>query len=181
MLTKIQEILRSQGLVRETWATTEQARADKVALYRRYFDGDHDVYLSDEMKAMLQTNLGFHDNYCELVVTTTVNRLLVRGFDGGVETVEAWAGDLLAANRFDGLQLDVHEAVVRDGNTYVLLSYDEDEQRVMMDYEPAYDGSEGMIVVYDRRGRELVAAVKIWLEVNSTRVTINYPDRDWET
>lgn len=101
-------------------------------------------------------------------------------------TVNDWLLDVLKKNRFDALQIEVHEAAVRDADTYVLVDYDEEKQCVRFTHEPAYDGTSGMLVLYQRRSRsEIMCAVKIW-HITSTgsesiadtmRVNVYYADR----
>ncbi|MEM6280578.1 MAG: phage portal protein [Chloroflexota bacterium] len=170
-------MLREARLVRYQWAQDTRDRGEARALAKRYYEGDHRVELSQQMKDMLRTQTGFRNNYCELIVDGLVNRLAVRGIGADNEAATQWADDLRAANRFDALQIDVHEATICDGDSYVLVSYDEESQQVKLTYEPAWDGVEGMIGVYDYAGAELDAAVKVWLEAKRTRVNVYYRDR----
>lgn len=216
MLSYIQSKLG--GLVRSDWHDEVDAWGERVELFRRYDEGDHDANLSGEMREMLRINSTtrqtnsrssgtngfwnlreqFNPNYCGLVVSTMADRLQVDRIEAvmprvvnpqGVEQPESinakrqaqgWADELLSANRFDALQMDVHEACIRDGDTFVVLAWDNDAGRVTMYHEPAYDGDTGMIPVYDRQGRRLIAAAKIWYEAayqSGRRVNIYYADR----
>lgn len=177
MLDEIGKILMGEGLVREGWANDMREWGERVALYRRYYEGDHRVYLTDVMQKLLQSNEGFQDNYCELVVNTMTDRLQLSGVGSDDEAANDWAGEVMRRNRFDALQLDVHQAVIRDGDTFVLVEYDEAKGAVAVHHEEAFDGVEGMMVVYGRKRREIVAAVKIWHEVEGRRVNVYYVDR----
>lgn len=163
----------------DAWTTEQQEIADKVAVYRRYADGDHDANLTSEMKDMLRIGASdfdrFNDNYMGIVIDTLVDRLQVARFDTGNDAANAWVTDLLAANRFDALQTDVHEAAIRDGNTYVLVSWDNAARRVVITHEPAYDGTNGMLVRHDPANRVQVG-LKVWQEGDLTRYTLYYAD-----
>lgn len=215
MLNYVKALLGA--MVRQDWADEVDAWGERVKLFRRYEEGDHDANLSPEMRDMLRissttrsTNSGdgtrgffdlrgqFNANYCDLIVSTMADRLRVERLEAVVpdvrrvdgervvripadgETAQAWADDLLAYNRFDALQMDVHEACLRDGDTFVMLAWDNEAGRVTIHHEPAYDGETGMIPVYDRMGRMMVAAVKVWYEAayqSGRRINIYYADR----
>lgn len=176
LLTDIEQILRGRGLVGDDWATEMDAMGKRVQMYRRYYEGDHEVYLSEQMKAMLRTQVGFSDNQCGLIVDTMTDRLMVRAFQSDDAGANEWAADVMRRNRFDAMQIDVHESVLVDGDAYALVEYDEQTQRVVIAAEEAWDNYTGMMVVYDGRGREIVAAVKVWEAVDQTRVNVYFAD-----
>lgn len=178
-LLAIQEKLGN--LVNDTWADDMQSWGERVKLYRDYAEGNHRAKMTAEMKALLRVSGDqtdqFNDNYCDMVVQSMNDRLTVDAIRSDDDAANDWSAGLLRENRFDGLQMDVHEAAIRDGDTFVLLSYDNDESRVRMTHEPAYDGSEGMFVVYDRQRRGIEVAVKIW-EISEEEKQVNLYYRD---
>ena len=188
MLEQIETMLGS--MVRDEWAAEVEAQGEKVLLYRQYADGEHRAKLTPEMKQMLRISGDaldqFNANYCDLVVATMADRLTVERIEGGDDASE-WAEALLRYNRFDGFQMDVHEATIRDGDTFVMLGYDNDAQMPTFHHEPAWDGDTGMIVVYDRMRVNILVAIKVWYEANPAssgedstddkRINIYYPDR----
>lgn len=185
-LSLIQQVL-AQNLARAAWVADNQERGEKVAKYRRYVDGEHDAQMTQEMKRLLRINnsssAAFTSNKCDDVVATMVDRLEVTGITGDTDEATSWADEVLEWNRFDGMQIDVHDAAVRDGDSYVLVSYDQDAQMPEFTHELAWDGTSGMLVVYKSDARdELAAAVKVWNETNTSpqddiRVNVYYPDR----
>lgn len=182
MLSTIFEML-PRTLVRDEWLTETDDWGDRVKLFRDYYDGNHRSKLTGNMKRMLRISGDAHDqfneNYCGLVVDTYADRLLVERVQGDNDDASMWAYELLERNRWDGLQMDIHEATARDGDTFVLLEYDSDRDRVMFSHEPCWDGETGMIVVYDRRLKNIEVAVKVWYEGldDARRVNFYYPDR----
>ena len=182
MLSTIYEML-PKTLVRDEWLVETDDWGDRVKLFRDYYDGNHRSKLTGNMKRMLRFSGDAHDqfneNYCGLVVDTYADRLLVERMQGDSDEATMWATDLLDANRFDGLQMDIHEATIRDGDTFVLLEYDSDTDRVVFSHEPCWDGETGMIAVYDRRLKNILVAVKVWYEGldDARRVNFYYPDR----
>lgn len=182
MLSTIYEML-PKTLVRDEWLVETDDWGDRVKLFRDYYDGNHRSKLTGNMKRMLRISGDAHDqfneNYCGLVVDTYADRLLVERMQGDSDDATEWATDLLDRNRFDGLQMDIHEATIRDGDTFVLLEYDNETDRVVFSHEPCWNGETGMIAVYDRRLKNILIAVKVWYEGvdDARRVNFYYPDR----
>lgn len=179
MLDKIEDILQSgpSPLVQDDWWIGIERWGRDVAMYRRYYDGDHKTFLTDEMKDMLRSDEGFRDNYCELVVHRMADRLTVRSIETGDEGLDEWVTGTRDRVDYDALQLDLHQAVVRDGDAFVMVEYDEDGQAVDFHLEEVWDNVEGVIPVYDRKRQNLLAAVKVWYEVTGRMVRFYYPDR----
>lgn len=207
MLSAIAAKLMAQGLVNSQWQTDTQEQGELVKLYREYYDGYHRLQLTTEMKKMLNISDDrldrYNCNYCEMVISSMADRLTVEQFDvtgtmvsdnqDSVDPAQEWTKALLDYNRFDALQIDVREAVLRDGETFVMSQYDDASKQVILAHELAYDGEVGTIVIYKRGYDEIAAAVKIWFDVKPTsqevlenetsdnttymRVNIYYPDR----
>jgi SPP1 Gp6-like portal protein len=204
MLDKIAAILMAKGLVSSTWQSEMTLRGELVALFRQYYEGQHRLKLTSEMRKMMQITDErldrYNANYCGMVVSQMADRLTVDTIEAiepspsnatlnpsatgisvghpsterGENAAQQWVDDLLKANRFDGLQIDVREAALRDGITFVLSEFDDDLQRVCLYHELAWDGDCGTMVVYDRQGREIVAGVKVWYEGEYRRANIYY-------
>lgn len=181
MLNNISKIFVAAGLVGETWEQQTKERAELVALFRQYYAGDHRLKLTKEMKAMLQISDErldrYNDNYCEMVVDALNDRLVLDTVQaaGSGEEAQTWAQTLLLRNRLDGLQIQVHEAVFRDGETFIMVQYTDDG--TILARELAWDGETGIIPVWDRRGDGLVAAAKVWWDGDIRRVNIYYADK----
>lgn len=179
MLNDLQRMLGE--MVRSTWSTEVADWGDRVELYRQYEEGEHRSKMTREMREMLRVSGTvtdqFNDNYCEMIIDSMADRLVVAGIDGDNDAATQWARMVLVANRFDGLQMDVHAACVRDGDTFVLVAYDNERQMPTIHHEPAFDGHVGMIPVYDRMARSIVAAIKVWYEADDRRVNVYWADR----
>lgn len=179
MLSAIQEKLGD--LVKSTWADDMDSWGNLVALYRDYYDGNHRAKLTTEMRQMLRiddaTTEQFNANYCEMVVNTMAERLVVTGIAGDNDQATAWCETLLADNRFDGLQVDIHEATIRDGDTFLMAAFDNDKKQVTLAHELAWDNDCGMLVVYDRWLKNILVAIKVWYEGDNRFVNFYYADR----
>jgi hypothetical protein len=184
---QIAQVLQDRGLVDADWAQETIDRAERVRLFRNYYDGNHRAKLTANMRKMLTISGDvldqFNLNYCELVVDTLADRLQVDNLEApDNDEGQAWADGLRNENRFDALQDDVHLATVRDGDSYVMVDYSESEGRTRWTHEQAYDGDEGVIVVYsDHDNSTIEAGIKIWREASfdeSYHVNIYFGD-EW--
>lgn len=208
------DLLRLNAIFKASmyWVTEERQRASRVSRFRKYYDGDHDAKLTPEMKTLLRIqdpNDGFTLNLMPVVVDTKADRCIVQSIDaivdepkGQPEPAEdesediledptrnpsAWIQDRMMSNRFDILQGEVHQASIRDGDSYIMVSWNNDEQRVEWTYEEGFDGYTGMIAYYPSRNvPKMEAALKFWqIQVPAaltgfqymTRCNIYYPDR----
>jgi hypothetical protein len=193
-LSQIQERLVNLQIVRDAWSSDVKVRGDKVALARRYVDGDHDGNMTAEMRAALRVSgdSELNINYMDLVVSAMADRLRVKGIDavtpvmlerGQPNPAQDWVNSVLDVNRFDGLQMFLHRSTLEDGDSYVLVDWDNASKRVRMTHELAYDGSEGMTVIHERSDRRKVAAaVKVWsltgkAYADTIRVNVYFDDR----
>ncbi len=179
MLEAIAAILTEKGLIGSQWASVQTARGDLVRLFREYYDGQHRLKLTTEMKKMMQIADDrldrYNVNYCKMVVDKLGDRLVLDTVENSSDKAQAWAEDIQQANRMDALQIAVHEAVLRDGETFVMVEY-QDGVGIRLCRELAWDGACGILPVYDGRGETLVAAAKVWLDGDVTRVNIYYPN-----
>lgn len=135
---------------------------------------------------------GFTVNMMPTVVDTMMDRCIAIGFDATeddtapakqqpedadlttatapedekkpvINAPASWARDLAEQNRFDTLQGDVHTGAGRDGDCYLMASWDNIKKYVRWTYEPAWDGQSGMLMVYPSRNvTEPLAAIKLW-------------------
>lgn len=182
------------------WIAEQEARAEKVELYRDYADGEHRASLTPEMRAMLriQTEVTrrnadgtveagspFNLNHMDNVITTMADRLTLTGIDGDNKQVSEWIQGVLERNRIDGLQIGVHEGALRDADTFVMVAFDNETGSVTFSHEEAFDGVQGMLVVYpDRMAKTPVMAIRVWpvtteggTLADAYRLNIYYPDR----
>lgn len=182
------------------WVNETSKRGHQVAKYRRYQTGEHDQTLSDDMRKMLRiTDASDAEsltvNYMDVVIQTMVDRLNLTSIDADNEAASKWSQELLTDNRVDGLQAELHEAAIRDGNSFLMVSYDNETKSVKFTFEEAFDGTTGIIPVYRSVNlSKMHAAIKIW-QIDSwdetqaneptganrdtvlTRVNVYYPDR----
>lgn len=187
-LSMIQQVA-NKDMATDAWMTDNQLRGEMVARFRRYMDGDHDANMTTEMRQNLRISTNpdsshpFASNQCDNVIASMTDRLTVTAIEGDNDAATQWSQEVLDWNRFDGLQMDVHDATLVDADSYMLVEYDRDEGMSRFCHELAWDGINGMLVIYASDDREeLAAAIKVWNETRNAsadtlRVNIYYPDR----
>lgn len=170
------------------WVQDQLNRAANVQRYRRYAIGDQDAFLSPEMRALLgvtSTNYSpFADNYQDVVIQSFVDRCLLQAIQApGNDAGSEYFDNFYEYARLDGLQSDIHEAAIRDGDTFAMVTWDEETQQNKVTLEEAYDGNIGMLAFYRSKSIPIMdCAIKIWqiaLDITMnvlTRVNIYFPD-----
>ena len=166
--------------IRDWIAKQEQDLRAGYTLYQRYYKGEQDVHLTNRLRQFLPTDLKFRDNFCGLVVDTLAERLTVQSFASPTdEALTEWAQEIWRLNRMDQEQIVVHSEALLNGDAYVLVDYDAEEQRPRLTYQPA----DTITPRYDSVTRKLAYVAKKWLvQANGqdgpvTRMNLYYPER----
>lgn len=170
----------------------QEARARRVAAFRRYADGNHPANMTREMRELLRVTRNrdvsneFNDNYMDIIISSMADRVALRTIETDTDLGTQWASRLLRYNRIAALEGDIHESTIRDGDTYLMVSYDNDDQMPRFSHELAYDGVSGVAVFYGSPDiSRMLAAVKIWNSIEEiegramivNRCNVYYPDR----
>jgi hypothetical protein len=167
--------------------------------YREYWEGDHAVRLTARMKQFLQNNgfrdnAGFRNNLCPLVIETLSDRLRIAGFTVPGEDVPVsenvvpgdpeaakigpiaqFASEVWARNRGDRLQGRVHENAIGLGDAFVIVEWDELEQRPRL----AYNDPNLVRVWYDPEDADrIVMASKRWVVSNDPQSVLTVNNRE---
>jgi hypothetical protein len=115
-----------------------QDRQREIQRARNYYNGDQISFLTDRMREYL--NLpgnkldidDFHLNIIQTIVIAVLDELSVNGFDtseiadkDGNKNQSAWARTVWDANRMGILQHNIHEAALRDAESFVLVDFEE--------------------------------------------------------
>jgi hypothetical protein len=145
-----------------------EAQQRHYSRLRAWYDGKHRVPLTARQAEYLETDeFDWSINYLRLPVDLCVERLTIEGFDGpaGIGGDDGLLAEWWTSGRMDSLQAQVHRAAVRDGDTYLLIEWDGENNRPVFSHEPAFDGTEGMKVHYlSNLKREMTMASKVWAE-----------------
>lgn len=165
MLSVIYEMFRD--VVASDWQTQIDLWSKRIKLFREYHAGDHRSTITAEMAELLrieQTDVldRLNANYMQKVIDAMNDRLVVTEMRADSDEAQAWVNKLLDDNRWDELQLDLTESCLSDGDTFMLVSWDDDAKMTKLTQEEAYNGDWGMIPIYSRWDKKtLYAAVKI--------------------
>lgn len=179
-----------------SWLNDEQARAQQVNTIRRYVNGAPDNFLTTGQAKILSLPSAadngallhqFTDNYCPVILDTTLDRIQLTGIEADDEAQQAWIDQLLQDNRIDELQVNLHEATLRDGNGFLMVDAVQDgatgKRTIRLTQEPAYDGYYGMVVAYETAAsKQPLFAVKVWRITSdkltdTVRLNVYYPNR----
>ena len=154
------------------WLALErQAQQQNYTAYRQYYDGDHPTQLTERQRQYLGLGKSakFCDNYSRTVVNALADRLEVSGFQTENKAADEIIANWWQVNRMDAVQARVHRSCVRDGDTFILVSWDNDEAIPRFTHHLALDGASGMHAIYDDDTAEILFATKRWLATSGER------------
>ncbi|MCP5016854.1 MAG: phage portal protein [Ketobacter sp.] len=161
-------------MVLQQLAAEIDEEAGKIRFYRDLYDGLIGAKLNRRQQIILggdnnpTDGADFVQNFVQMVVDIPAERMIVDGFtftgDDALNGDEGKPALWWEQNRMDGTQLDVHISNRRDGYTYVLVSWDEDNGRPEFTHELAFDDTyDGVRVHYNPENKkEVIAATKRW-------------------
>ena len=178
---QLDKFLHMQSIV---WRQKEEQA--RIRALRAYYDGEHPVMLTDRQAEFLgpmltEGEFEFAHNAIKSVIDTLRERLSVSGFTvngaglGGDEdnanapetvlanTMWGWWED----NRYDAQQIRLHRRTLRDGKSYVMVSWDNDNQRPKFTLHSADDGTTGITCHRDPENPEnILFFCKYWYTYN---------------
>ena len=101
------------------------SRTNDVRLFMKYYDGDHNIKFATEKFRRAFNNLfnAMSNNWMQLIVDSSVERLQVRGFRVGHEDIaddDAWK--IWRANNMDALSNIAHTDAVKCGESYLMIT-----------------------------------------------------------
>jgi hypothetical protein len=170
----------------EDWlARGDAIRRRNIELYRDFYKGDHDIAITERQRvrlSMTTAQIRSLANVCQLVVDVVAERLSVNGFDAADETTAETLGQWWADGDLDAYQDDVHLCALRDGDGYLIVSWDGVEGRPVFHHEQADDGYNGTGLVYSSERRAALYGYKRWRieegeETGNQRLNLYFPDR----
>jgi len=180
------------------WLEGEESEAQhNILLARDYYEGDLDLPLTDRQLQFIgyKREDPFGMNFCRIVVNSVAERLFVAGFDSPDKAFTDWSSTLWQANRMDTTLSDVHLAALRDGEHFVIVSWDDDAGGIAFTpheryTDPIVDGTGyGCRACYADNDptQPMLYATKRWTETETSetgtgrqtrqRMTVYYPDR----
>lgn len=176
----------------ETQFEEENERQREIVVSRNYYDGEHGVTLPERLREFIPSvaqGVPFRVNASRKVVTAVVERLRILGFDSTDETYLKWITSITRMLKFDALQSDIHEAAIRDGESFIIVDWDtiKNQPRWTMHdrYTSVAVGGNGtgcwMVFPENDYLRDPKMAVKQWSDYDAQGTlreyrTVYYPD-----
>jgi hypothetical protein len=171
-------------------STAEMQRQREIVLARKYHEGVQGAQLTPRLQEFLSEGSDpFRLNVCANVVTAVSERLSVEGFDCTNVEVLKWIQKLWNDDNVDAKQEEVHECALRDGEYFIIVDWDAENNRPTFIPHDRYtsieaDGDgQGCILLYeeDDPNQKPQAGLKQWTEQAGDKITerrnIYYPDR----
>lgn len=187
----------------------ETTRQRNVALVRDYYDGEQYVPLTNRQKEYLGFKVSgskgnrstgsigstgkWAVNYCRLVVAAVAERLKILTFTSTETNLAEFATTLWKAQRMAASAQRVHRAALRDGETFVIVDWDEENEAPRFTHNLRYVDAAlggtgaGCKAHYQNNNldSEMLFASKRWTELVDAngrlqarrRANLYYPDR----
>ena len=136
----------------------QEEKARRVVAYNDYYAGRHPILLTDRQREYIGDLLSEEEfTFCHNVVRTVIDTLrerlevvgfTVNGMGADEESPEGQIAALLwqwwKAQRMDSEQIRVHRRGLRDGNTYVMVSYDSEKGQPDFSLHEVWNGTVGV-------------------------------------
>lgn len=163
----------------------ERAKMEEYIKAREYYDGIHASQLTARLREFLNVygENHFTVNYCPMVVNAKADRLKVSAFESEDDAQNDILWRWWRRNRMDRKQNIVHRQAVRDGDTFVLVEWDEEADMPRFYIEPAFAGDGVMVYYSEERRDEIEFASKHWRVQygkhagKMRRLNLYYPNR----
>jgi hypothetical protein len=170
----------------------QSAGWQKTIDFRNYYAGDQPSMLSERQEDYLGDILTHSEhavcfNVCALVIDTLRRRLKVEGFLAGSNESNALselAWQWWQAGNMDVERSTVHLNALRDGKGYLIVDWDDQDQRPVWKANLLYDGETGVTFHRDGETGKPIMAIKYWKvsdplsdDFAQLRRTVYLPDR----
>lgn len=169
---------------------SQQDEERDIATFRDFFEGDQGVKLSDRQKEYLSRDVDSFGNICKRTVNIIKDRLEIdeEGIRPTEPEGEAYAGEATrwwSEAMLGTLQKDLYEASLRDGNTALIVGWDEVEGRPTFKHNLTIDANQtGLVRFHYDSDDNLIFASKRWTvwdplnpgETGRRRLTVYRPD-----
>jgi len=165
-------------ITRLQWLTHEESAAQRAIIKARlYHEGIQLYTLTDRMRDIVGIKQGDELigklNICRPVVNAVAERLAVEQFVSGTPAFADWANELWSRNRMDVKQDSVHRDALRDGESFVLLDWDNVAGGVVMIPHQRYTSTELTGGDSDNFG------VRVFYENDDPNQPVKYAQKQW--
>lgn len=153
-----------------SWKAAIKTRGARVAKFRRYEEGDHDACITIQMRSMLRLDkdddskmTDFSINYMPIVIDKMASRLRVSEITTDDDAQDEYIAKLLELNNWDSIQGVYFRGAIRDGDSFAMV----DPQTLKWTAEPAYDGDNGIVAIFQQDKDYPIWACNIWNEAEN--------------
>jgi hypothetical protein len=109
----------------------------ELGLYERYFDGHHRLrFATEKFRDVFGGLFGtFADNWCQIIVNASVERLQITGFRFGKdEQADSAAWDIWQRNNLDAASVLLHTEAIKVGRAYLLVDPNSGDPRITVEH-----------------------------------------------
>ena len=137
-------------------------RATALARFEAYYNGRHRLAFTTAQFRETFGNLfaAFADNWCDLVVDASAERLIVEGFRFGDAEADEAAWEIWQRNGLDAESDMAHVEAIKLGCAYALVGPD-DAGKASIQLEPA---AQAIVAVDPAQGRRRLAGLRNWTD-----------------
>lgn len=153
-----------------------RVQSEKARAFRKYYAGDHPLIYSHERlrEVFNKSNVKFVQNWCAVVIDSTLDRIDLEGFDNPVDTINNSLDNWWGKDFLKKVSSQVHLDALLTGNAYVMLDIVDGEKRVY------YNPPESVYVDYEDDDPNVKrCGIKVYYSRtdNATHLNLYYPDR----
>lgn len=151
-------------------------QARKARHYRNYYIGDQPLTYSHERlkNVFKRSQVNFVQNWCSVVIDTTLDRLDLRGFDNPTKAINDTLDSFWNDQYMGDISRKVHKDAILTGNAYIMLDLVNGETRAY------YNPPENVYLEYmDDDPNEKRVGIKLYYSErdDTSRLYLYYPDR----
>ena len=147
-----QQGIRTPEQWRDTLLTALARRMPEVSKCTQYYNGDHRMAFTTAQFRQVFGNLfgALADNWCDLIVDASAERLKVEGFRFGDEPADEAAWEIWQRNGLDAESDMAHTDAIKTGTTYALVGPDDADGKALIQIEP---GDKAIVAMDPAMGR----------------------------
>src|SRR5215467_9680298 len=167
--------VRSPAMWRDVLLAQLATRLSDIKRCDEYYRGEHRMAFTTSQFRQTFGNLfaAFADNWCDLVVDASAERLRVEGFRFGDDSADDSAWEIWQRNGLDAESDMAHTDSIKLGTTYALVGPDDGGKALIQ-----VEGADKAIVAIDpAMGKRRLAGLRTWLdEWGVTHCAVYLPD-----
>ena len=151
-------------------------RMTSLQRFDSYYRGEHRLlFATAKFRETFGTLFSsFADNWCDLVVDASVERLNVQGFRFGTDDADAEAWDIWQQNDLDAESELAHTEAVKLGCAYALVGPDDGGEPSIQIESP----TQAIVCVDPAQGRKRLAGLRYWIDEYGVEQCVLYTPTD---